>query len=71
MQTESQDLIMEAFNGTGTFGSVLTADHSFLNADLATFYGIPTNGLGTVVQQRQVRRPSPRAIRACWRRGRS
>ena len=47
MQTESQDLIMEAFNGTGTFGSVLTADHSFLNADLATFYNIPTNGLGT------------------------
>jgi hypothetical protein len=40
MQTESQDLIMEAFNGTGTFGSVLTADHSFLNADLASFYGI-------------------------------
>jgi hypothetical protein len=40
MQTESQDLIMEAFNGTGTFGSVLTADHSFLNADLANFYGI-------------------------------
>ncbi|HEY4188532.1 MAG TPA: DUF1592 domain-containing protein [Polyangia bacterium] len=47
MQTESQDLIMEAFNGSGTFGSVLTADHSFLNADLATFYNIPTNGLGT------------------------
>jgi hypothetical protein len=47
MQTESQDLIMEAFNGSGTFGSVLTADHSFLNADLAGFYGIPTNGLGT------------------------
>ena len=50
MQTESQDLIMEAFNGSGTFGSVLTADHSFLNKDLATFYGFPssvTNGLGT------------------------
>jgi hypothetical protein len=50
MQTESQDLIMEAFNGTGTMGSVLTADHSFLNKDLATFYGMPTsvtNGLGT------------------------
>ena len=58
MQTESQDLIMEAFNGSGTFGSVLTADHSFLNKDLATFYGFPTsvtNGLGTVVHQRQVR----------------
>src|SRR6185437_11750071 len=45
MQTESQDLIMEAFNGGGTFGAVLTADHSWLNADLATFYGIPTTGL--------------------------
>ena len=43
MQTESQDLIMEAFNGTGTIGSVLTADHSFLNKDLATFYGMPTS----------------------------
>jgi len=41
MQTESQDLIMEAFNGTGTIGSVLTADHSFLNKELATFYGFP------------------------------
>jgi hypothetical protein len=50
MQTESQDLIMEAFNGTGTIGSVLTADHSFLNQDLATFYGMPssvTSSLGT------------------------
>ncbi len=47
MATESQDLIMEAFNGGGSFSSVLTADHSFLNADLATFYGIPTTGLGT------------------------
>jgi hypothetical protein len=47
MQTESQDLIMEAFNGTGTFGSVLTADHSWLNADLASFYGISASGLST------------------------
>jgi hypothetical protein len=50
MQTESQDLIIEAFNGGGTIGSVLTADHSFLNKDLATFYGLPssvTNSLGT------------------------
>jgi hypothetical protein len=31
---------MEAFNGSGTFGSVLTADHSWLNGDLASFYGI-------------------------------
>jgi hypothetical protein len=47
MQTESQDLIMEAFNGGGTFGSVLTADHSWLNADLASFYGISASGLST------------------------
>jgi hypothetical protein len=50
MQMESQDLIMEAFNGTGTFGSVLTADHSWLNADLATFYGISTSGLSATFQ---------------------
>jgi hypothetical protein len=47
MQTESQDLIMEAFNGSGTFANVLTADHSFLNADLASFYGITASGLTT------------------------
>ncbi len=47
MQTESQDLILEAFNGGGTFGSVLTADHSFVNKDLATYYGLPTTGLTT------------------------
>jgi hypothetical protein len=47
MATESQDLIMEAFNNGGAFGDVLTADHSWLNSDLATFYGIPTTGLNT------------------------
>ncbi|MES1207245.1 MAG: DUF1592 domain-containing protein, partial [Pseudomonadota bacterium] len=47
MWNESQSLIMEAFNGNGTFGSVLTADHSFLNQELATFYGINANGLGS------------------------
>jgi Protein of unknown function (DUF1592)/Protein of unknown function (DUF1588)/Protein of unknown function (DUF1595)/Protein of unknown function (DUF1587)/Protein of unknown function (DUF1585) len=46
MWNESQNLIMEAFNNNGTFGSVLTADHSFLNQELASFYGISTN-LGT------------------------
>ncbi|MEP7050561.1 MAG: DUF1592 domain-containing protein, partial [Pseudomonadota bacterium] len=46
MWTEAQRLIMEAFNNNGSFGSVLTADHSFLNPELATFYGISGNGLG-------------------------
>ncbi len=40
MWNESQGLIMEAFDNGGTFGSTLTADHSFLNQELATFYGI-------------------------------
>jgi hypothetical protein len=47
MWTESEDLIMEAFNGGSTFASVLTADHSFLNQELAAFYGIPAAGLTT------------------------
>jgi len=47
MWSESQSLIMEAFNGGGTFGSVLTADHSFLNQELASYYGISAGGLGT------------------------
>jgi hypothetical protein len=47
MWTESEDLIMEAFNAGGTFGSALTADHSFLNQELATYYGIAAGGLGT------------------------
>jgi Protein of unknown function (DUF1592)/Protein of unknown function (DUF1588)/Protein of unknown function (DUF1595)/Protein of unknown function (DUF1587)/Protein of unknown function (DUF1585) len=47
MWTESQNLIMEAFNNAGTFASVLTADHSFLNQDLASFYGISAPGLSS------------------------
>lgn len=47
MAHESQSLIAEAFNGGQSFGSVLTADHTFLNAELAQFYGISASGLGT------------------------
>src|SRR6185312_5648154 len=47
MWNESQSLILEAFNNGGTFGSALTADHSFLNQELASFYGINASGLGT------------------------
>jgi Protein of unknown function (DUF1592)/Protein of unknown function (DUF1588)/Protein of unknown function (DUF1595)/Protein of unknown function (DUF1587)/Protein of unknown function (DUF1585) len=47
MWSESQALILEAFSGNGTFGSALTADHSFLNQELSTFYGIPATGLGS------------------------
>ncbi|MEO7035174.1 MAG: DUF1592 domain-containing protein [Polyangiaceae bacterium] len=47
MWTESEKLIMEAFNNAGTFASVLTADHSFLNQNLASFYGISASGLSS------------------------
>ena len=47
MNTESQSLLLEAFNGGGSLASVLTADHTFLNSELATFYGLPTTGLTT------------------------
>jgi hypothetical protein len=47
MNTESQSLLLEAFNGNGSLASALTADHTFLNSELATFYGLPTTGLST------------------------
>ena len=66
MATETQSLLLEAFNGTGSFGSVLTADHSFLNRNLATFYGLPTDGLGTASRASRYT-ASTGAIRACSR----
>ena len=56
MNMESQSLIIEAFNNGGSFSSALTADHTFLNTELATFYGLPTTGLSTSVQERVARR---------------
>jgi hypothetical protein len=47
MAAESEHLIAEAFNGGGSIGSVLVTDHTFLNAELAKFYGINASGLGT------------------------
>jgi hypothetical protein len=42
MMTEAQDFIDEAvFNGSGTVSELLTGDYTFVNADLASFYGLP------------------------------
>ena len=60
MNSESQSLILEAFNGTGSFGDLLTANHTFLNKDLATFYGLPTTGLGTAFTSVALTASSPR-----------
>jgi hypothetical protein len=53
MATETRSLILEAFDqggsaatqSAGGFASLLTSDHSFLNQDLATFYGLDATGL--------------------------
>jgi len=47
MMSETTNLIVDTFTNGGTVGDLFSADHSFLNKNLATFYGISTNGLGT------------------------
>lgn len=47
MASESRHLIAEAFTGGGGLASLLVTDHTFLNAELAKFYGVDASGLGT------------------------
>jgi len=47
MASETRGLILDTFANGGTFSDLLTADHSFLNQDLAQYYGFDTTGLGT------------------------
>jgi len=47
MASEAQNLIVEAFNGTGSIGTLLASDHTFVNKELADFYGLDSSGLGT------------------------
>ena len=47
MASETRGLILDTFANGGSFSDLLTADHSFLNQDLAQFYGFDTAGLGT------------------------
>jgi len=60
MDAEAQNLIVEAFNTSGSFGSVLTADHTFVNKDLAAFYGFPTTGLDATFKSFPIPADSPR-----------
>ncbi|PWU12695.1 MAG: hypothetical protein C5B49_15905 [Bdellovibrio sp.] len=47
MFTETKDFVQEVvFNGTGTIHELLTANYTFLNADLAAYYGLPASNLG-------------------------
>ena len=45
MATETRSLILEAFEGGGSFASLLEADHSFLNDELARTYGLDDAGM--------------------------
>jgi hypothetical protein len=47
MASETRGLIVDTFGNGGTFGDLLTADHSFLNNDLAQFYGFDASTLGS------------------------
>ncbi len=51
---------MEAFNGGGSFGSLLTADHTFLNKDLADFYGFDSSKLDSSFVSVPIDASSPR-----------
>ncbi len=46
MASETRGLVVDTFASGGSFNDLLTADHSFLNKDLAQFYGFDTTGLG-------------------------
>ncbi len=47
MAAETRGLVLDTFANGGTFSDLLTADHSFLNKDLAQFYGFDSSTLGT------------------------
>jgi hypothetical protein len=47
MASETRGLIVDTFGSGGTFSDLLTADHSFLNKDLAQFYGFDASALGS------------------------
>lgn len=60
MAEEAQSLIVEAFNQGGSLGSLFAADHTFLNKELADFYGFDSSGLGTSFQSVPVPPGAPR-----------
>lgn len=47
MALETRGLVVDTFQNGGTFSDLLTADHSFLNKDLAQFYGFDASALDT------------------------
>ena len=46
MASETRAFILDTFTGGGTLSTLLTANYSFLNKNMATYYGLPTGSLG-------------------------
>lgn len=46
MLAETRGLLLDVFDGNGGVTDLLTADHSFLTANLASFYGLDASALG-------------------------
>jgi hypothetical protein len=47
MMAETRGLVVDTFNSGGGVTALLTADHTFLTAALAGYYGLDATGLGT------------------------
>jgi hypothetical protein len=47
MAGETRAFILDTFTTGGTLSTLLTANYSFLNRNMATYYGLPTGSLGT------------------------
>jgi hypothetical protein len=47
MASETRAFVLDTFTTGGTLSTLLTANYSFLNRNMATYYGLPTGSLGT------------------------
>jgi hypothetical protein len=47
MAGETRAFVLDTFQTGGTLSTLLTANYSFLNKNMATYYGLPTGSLGT------------------------
>ena len=62
MEAEARGFVEEAvFNGTGTVQELLSGSYTFVNAELASYYGLPTSGLGSTVTKLPLDSSSGRA----------
>jgi hypothetical protein len=63
MQEEVTRFFIDLFQNDGSVLSLLEADHTFVNAELAEFYGLGTEGMGTRESCRKFPCPHSRVLR--------